>query len=204
MKIGILNYGIGNIHSLSKALKTATGLTPALISRLDEGTEFDTLILPGVGAFSPAMKKIKALNFDKLIEKHALDGKKIIGVCLGMQLLFDYSDEGEGADGLGLVSGGIKKLKKSDRPFENTPSIGWQKVNFREAHINSDGESDRFYFVHSFHAIPNSSSTIMATYNRNGQKIVAGVQTGNLFGFQFHPEKSCVQGLRLLREICAL
>ena len=201
MSVGIVDYATGNIASLRNALK-AIGETDVrfLINKADY-ENVDTVILPGVGAFAPAISRLKQSGAATLLKKHIISGKKLIGICLGLQLLFDESHENGLHKGLGLLSGSVEKLSESKNKFEKIPSVGWYSTNFVNNINYKYFENQKFYFVHSYHVVPKDPDIILATYNRNDQKIVATIRSDNIYGFQFHPEKSGPKGLKLLKKI---
>jgi imidazole glycerol-phosphate synthase subunit HisH len=198
-RILVLDYGMGNLRSVEKALEhvgasAAIGADPQAIAAADG------LILPGVGAFPRAMERIRATGLDELIAGRAAAGTPILGICLGLQLLFERSEELGGADGLGLLPGAVTAL---DAPGLKVPNIGWAPVRWeRESPLTAGIESETpFYLVHSFVARPAAEDTLgTAEY---GERFACAVARGNVFGVQFHPEKSSAAGLRLLSNFVA-
>ena len=199
MTIGIINYGMGNIRSIENALQHVVDEEVCLLNDND-CKKIDTLILPGVGAFAPAMERLKKTGVDKVLINHVKEGKKLIGICLGMQLLLDKSSEDGEHRGLGLISGPVEKLKPSKFQFEKIPSVGWHSINFKDAPDFNCLNQKKFFFVHSYHALPTDFDDILATYRRGEKNIVAAVKKDNLIGFQFHPERSGKLGLNLLKK----
>lgn len=193
----IIDYGMGNIGSMQNMFKRI-GVQTEVSAREHRISKADKLVLPGVGAFDAAMARIDELGIRPLLLKRAkVDKIPFIGVCLGMQLLFDKSEEGQ-LQGLGLMPGRVKKFPTSGGL--KVPHMGWSDV---ERHSPSPlteslGQDPRFYFVHSYFVEPESSSDVIlyATY---GTRFAAAVQKGNIFGAQFHPEKSHRFGLALLK-----
>jgi imidazole glycerol-phosphate synthase subunit HisH len=198
----ILDYGMGNLRSVEKALEHV-GARATIGADPDEVRAADGLILPGVGAFPRAMERIRATGLDELIAERAAAGTPILGICLGLQLLFERSDELGGADGLGLLPGAVTKL---DAPGLKVPNIGWAPVRWeRESRLVEGIPSETpFYLVHSFVARPSTEDALgTAEY---GERFVCAAERGDVFGVQFHPEKSSAAGLRLLANfagICA-
>jgi glutamine amidotransferase len=198
----ILDYGMGNLRSVEKALehvgaRASIGADPEAIRAADG------LILPGVGAFPRAMEQIRATGLDELLAERAAAGTPILGICLGMQLLFERSEELGGADGLGLLPGSVTLL---EAPGLKVPNIGWAPVRWeRESRLTSGIDSETpFYLVHSYVARP-SADDVLGTAEY-GERFACAVERGNVFGAQFHPEKSSEAGLRLLANfagICA-
>jgi glutamine amidotransferase len=198
----ILDYGMGNLRSVEKALEHV-GARAAIGADPDQVAGADGLILPGVGAFPRAMERIRATGLDHLIAERAAAGTPILGICLGLQLLFERSEELGGAEGLGLLPGPVAAL---DAPGLKVPHIGWSPVRWeRESPLAAGIESETpFYFVHSFAPRPAGEDTLgSAEY---GARFACAAERGNVFGVQFHPEKSSSAGLRLLANfagICA-
>ena len=191
--IGVIQYGIGNIGSVKNALDHLN-IANVVTADQNQLSSCDRLILPGVGAFEPAMNILSDLKFDSFIKDWANDGKPILGICLGMQLLFSSSEEKVVTNGLGLISGHVSPLQKSDRKIH----IGRNKV---EPIGKNDiiTESGSAYFVHSYACRPENESHIIAqtTY---GESFASAIQKDNVIGVQFHPEKSADAGLQLLRN----
>jgi len=201
-RICILDYGMGNLRSVEKAVEhigaTATIANDAATIRTADG-----LILPGVGAFPKAMRTIRSLGLDELIEERRAAGVPILGVCLGLQLLFDSSTELGGADGLGLLAGEVSDL---DAPGLKIPHIGWSPVRWeRDSRLTDGIDSETpFYFVHSF--APKAEAGELLGTAAYGTRFTCAAERDNVFGVQFHPEKSSAAGLRLLSNfagICA-
>ncbi len=201
-RILVLDYGMGNLRSVEKALEHV-GARATIGADPDEARAADGLILPGVGAFPRAMERIRATGLDELIAGRAAAGTPILGICLGLQLLFERSAELGGAEGLGLLPGEVTKL---DAPGLKVPNIGWAPVRWeRESRLVEGIPSGTpFYLVHSFVARPAAEDTLgTAEY---GERFACAVERGNVFGAQFHPEKSSAAGLALLANfagICA-
>jgi glutamine amidotransferase len=198
----ILDYGMGNLRSVEKALEHV-GARASIGSDPDEVRAAEGLILPGVGAFPRAMERIRATGLDLLIAERAAAGTPILGICLGLQLLFERSDELGGAEGLGLLPGAVTAL---DAPGLKVPNIGWAPVRWeRDSPLVSGIPSETpFYLVHSFVARAAAEDALgTAEY---GERFVCAAERDNVFGVQFHPEKSSAAGLRLLANfsgICA-
>jgi imidazole glycerol-phosphate synthase subunit HisH len=201
-RIAILDYGMGNLRSVEKALEHV-GVIAKISSEAEEVRAADGVILPGVGAFPRAMERIRDLRLDELIGERREAGVPILGICLGLQLLFDSTTELGGAEGLGLLDGPVDGL---DAPGLKVPHIGWAPVRWeRESRLAEGIDSETpFYFVHSFAPQP-SEDELLGTAEY-GTRFACAAERGNVFGVQFHPEKSSAAGLRLLSNfagICA-
>jgi imidazole glycerol-phosphate synthase subunit HisH len=201
-RIAILDYGMGNLRSVEKALEHV-GARASISSEAATVRDADGVVLPGVGAFPRAMERIAALGLDELVAERRQAGVPILGICLGLQLLFDSTTELGGASGLGLLSGPVDGLEADGL---KVPHIGWSPVRWeRESRLVEGIESETpFYFVHSFAPRPAADALLgTAAY---GRRFACAAENGNVFGVQFHPEKSSAAGLRLLSNfagICA-
>jgi glutamine amidotransferase len=199
--IAILDYGMGNLRSVEKAFEHVGA--PATITR-DHGQirEAEGVVLPGVGAFPKAMISMRELGLDELMGEKLAAGTPTLGICLGMQLLFDRSTELGGADGLGFLSGEVGPL---DAPGLKIPQIGWNAISWKRASRLSSGLPDptAFYHVHSFAPRPADSGDVLATAEYGGEFVTA-VEREPVYGVQFHPEKSGPHGLRLLGNFAAI
>ena len=201
-RISIVDYGMGNLRSVEKALEHV-GVAAAITREADAIRNANGLILPGVGAFPRAMERVRALELDALITERREAGTPILGICLGLQLLFDNSTELGGDAGLGLLPGAVAEL---EAPGLKVPHIGWSPVRWEldSALVEGIESETAFYFVHSFAPRPEPSDLLgSAGY---GSRFACAVERDNVFGVQFHPEKSSAAGLRLLANfagICA-
>ncbi len=201
-RIAILNYGMGNLRSVEKALEHV-GAAPTITSAPDEARACDGVILPGVGAFPKAIGRVRELELDQLLFERRDAGTPILGICVGLQLLFDSSTELGGAAGLGLMSGEVAEL---DADGLKVPHIGWSPVRWeRESRLTEGIDSETpFYFVHSFTPRP-AADELLGTADYGG-RFACAAERDNVFGVQFHPEKSSAAGLRLLSNfagVCA-
>ncbi len=201
--IAIIDYGVGNLFSLSSSLK-AVGEETVITGDKDIIKKADKLILPGVGAFGDAIEKLKADGLDKLVIEEAVKGKPLLGICLGMQLLFDKSYEFGEYEGLGLIKGDIVPMKGRLPENLKIPHIGWNGLMLKgNSPIFKDlKDGDCVYFVHSFYA-DNCDNSVIAT-TEYGLNITAAAQNKNIFGCQFHPEKSGETGLKILKAFCEM
>jgi imidazole glycerol-phosphate synthase subunit HisH len=193
--IAIVDYGMGNRRSVEKALEHV-GADPRLTADHEVIGSADGIVLPGVGAFPEAMRRLRATSTDELIRERAAAGVPILGLCLGMQLLFEASDEHEGATGLGLLPGRVTPLQAP-----RVPHIGWNLVTFERPSPLNDGlgEAAAFYHVHSLAPHPDDEHDVIGR-GEYGGPFVSIVERGNVMGVQFHPEKSSRDGLALLRN----
>lgn len=201
--ISILNYEVGNLMSLKRAFDYI-GVRSRITSKKKDIMSSTHLILPGVGSFGNAIKILKSKKLDRIIYEYVKTNKPILGICLGMQLLFDKSDEFGKHDGLGIIEGEVKKI--SIRKI-STPIIGWHKINFIKNHIHTFSKKGTnkqdFYFLHSYQCIPIDKRYILADYKLDKKNNVAAViRKKNIYGCQFHPEKSSMQGINFLRDFC--
>lgn len=202
-KVGVINYGSGNVLSVARAFE-AVGANVRYIESPNEMSSSDLLVLPGVGAFQNAMGKLEKLGFAENLREVRTSDRRLLGICLGMQMLFDKSSEFGETRGLGFLEGVIEPIK-ADPVFSQShkiPNIGWLPLHSRRPETAQIfGEGDKFYFVHSFKARPTSESVVIATAKYGDVSIPAVVRQENLIGCQFHPEKSRAAGLNLLHKI---
>ena len=200
--VAVVDYGMGNRRSVEKALEHVGAR--ALITREPAALEeADALVVPGVGAFPHGMRNLIELGLDERIRAAAAAGTPVLGICLGMQLLFERSQEHEVTDGLGLLAGEVSLL---DGGGLRIPHIGWSDVRFeRPSPLTAGlpGESCAFYHVHSLAARPEDPADVIAT-TEYGERFATVVSHGNVFGVQFHPEKSSRDGLALLSNFVTL
>jgi glutamine amidotransferase len=199
--IVVLDYGMGNLRSVEKALEHV-GARAALTSDRSRAEAADGLVLPGVGAFPKAMASVRRLGLEALVAGRLDAGVPVLGICLGMQLLFGRSAELDGADGLGLLAGTVEPLAADGL---KVPQIGWNPVAWRRPSELSEGLPDPcpFYHVHSFAPVPSDPRDVLGTADYGGE-FVSAVARPPLYGVQFHPEKSGPHGLRLLRNFVRL
>jgi glutamine amidotransferase len=197
--IAIVDYGMGNKRSVEKALEHV-GARPLITSDADELRSADAVILPGVGAFPEAMRRLRASELDAVVREVAEAGMPLLGICLGMQLLFDSTTEHEGAIGLGLLRGDVEALRAP-----KLPHIGWNEVEFaRESPLVAGlGDAAAFYHVHSFVCRPADADDVVGR-GHYGEPFASIVARDNVMGAQFHPEKSSRDGLALLRNFAKL
>lgn len=200
--IGIVDYGMGNLFSVSKALERLN--VPYFISDVQEELlSADGLILPGVGAFKDAMSLLETTHLKETILTFAESGKPLLGICLGMQLLFEESKENGMTKGLALLPGEVLRIPKEDREGNayKVPHIGWNLLRYQKSSTLLDGLTEGYvYFVHSYYVHEGSKDVIAASAEYAGVEIPAVVSRGNIYGMQFHPEKSGELGMQLLEN----
>lgn len=202
--IAIVNYGSGNLFSLSSSLK-AIGEIAEISIECDFIRSADKIILPGVGAFAEAAEKLYTSKLSAVITEEAAKGKPILGICLGMQLLFENSYEYGIHSGLGLIKGNIKPISDVITTGLKIPHIGWNALCFparKNELFKYINEGENVYFVHSYHGEDCGESIISTT--EYGATLTAAVACGNIYGCQFHPEKSGKAGLDILRAFCEI
>ena len=189
-KIGIIKFASTNLFSIQNALSNMGNVK--IITNVNKFRNIDILVLPGVGTFSGAMSFLRKKKLDKKIKEYAKSGKAIIGICLGMQILFEKGFETKKTKGLSLIKGNVIKFKKK------SPNIGWSKIKFFKNKVKKN--NNFFYFVHSNYCNVDTSS-LKAISEFNGQVFPAIIQKKNIIGIQFHPEKSGFEGVKLLKKI---
>lgn len=204
MKIAIVDYGLGNIHSVQNAL-SFIGASSVLESKPSKISSYDKLILPGVGAFGDAMDRLKKTGMDRAVKDFASSGKPLLGVCLGLHLLFKKGYEFGEHEGLGVLDGEVVRFDESrfNEPLK-VPHMGWNTCEFcKQSALNAGlKKSEYFYFVHSYHVICDES-VVLATTNY-GYDFISAVAQGNIYAFQPHPEKSHNVGLKILKNFVEL
>jgi glutamine amidotransferase len=194
--IAIADYGMGNRRSVEKALAHVGA--PSVIT--SDVRDASAIILPGVGAFPEAMRNLDRTGLGEVLSERAAAGVPLLGICLGMQLLFESSTEHEGAAGLGILPGTVTRLRSP-----RLPHIGWNLVSFQRDGALTEGLGDAaaFYHVHSFACRPGDPADVVGT-SEYGERFVSVVERGNVMASQFHPEKSSRDGLRMLRNFAQL
>ena len=200
-RIALLDYGMGNLRSIEKALERV-GARPERTDEHETVRGCAGVILPGVGAFPKAMEEVRARSLDTLLAERLEAGIPVLGICLGMQLLFERSSELGGAEGLGVLGGEVSAI---EAPGLKIPQIGWNAVGWRRpSAITAElPQPCAFYHVHSFAAVPADPDAIVGTATY-GTEFASVVSAGNVFGVQFHPEKSGPDGLALLGAFAGL
>ncbi len=195
----IIDYGMGNLRSVEKAVE-AVGGTPSISPDPDAVRNAERLILPGVGAFGDAMENLRQRGLDRAICEAVREGKPLLGLCLGLQLLFSQSEEFGLHQGLNLIPG---KVLRFDEAGLRVPHVGWNILNMKRQHPIFQGiKSGRdFYFVHSYAIVCERETDLLAVTEYGGE-VTAVIGRANILGVQFHPEKSQVNGLRLIENCC--
>ena len=193
-RIAVLDYGIGNLRSAQKALEHV-GARAELTSDAAVARAADAVVLPGVGAFGACMDALRANGLEDVVHESASSGKPFIGICVGMQMLFDASEEDPGARGLGVIPGNVKWVPAG----VPRPQMQWNRLTVRTSDPMFDGlgENPWMYFVHSLHGVPSDPDDVVATVHY-GTTLNVAFRRGNVFATQFHPEKSASAGLALL------
>ena len=211
--VAIVDYGVGNLFSLKSSF-AAIGKEAVVTGDPDTLRAADRILLPGVGAFGDAIAKLRATGLDRVIEEEAGRGKPLLGVCLGMQMLFERSYEYGEYEGLGLLEGEVVSLTEDLPPWVKIPHIGWNilRTEYSPAHplwkylpYNDDSDPEKYeyvYFVHSYHAVKTTDMLALTEYGE--KSVVAAAGRHNVMGCQFHPEKSGDVGLNILRGFCEI
>lgn len=202
MKIAIIDYDIGNVRSILSAFENQ-GVCAILTRDKNEILNADGLVLPGVGAFNYGMENLKKYNLIKTIKEFVKTNKPFLGICLGMQMLFEESEEFGKTPGLGIISGKVIKLPIVNNKFVKLPHVSWNEVSSK--YVSWDGtilneieESRDMYFVHSFVAIPEDKQNILSVTEYSKYEFCSSVKKDNIYGCQFHPEKSGKSGLKII------
>lgn len=194
--VTVIDYGSGNLKSISNGF-LKIGVKPNITNNIEEIVDAKYLVLPGVGAFASAMKNIE--YFKDIIFEHIESNKPFLGVCLGLQLLFNYSDENFGIEGLNIFKGNVKKLPNT----EKIPHMGWNNLKLtKNSKILEGLDGKYFYFIHSFHGVPEDD--IITSTVKYGANLTASVEENNVFATQFHPEKSGSFGLKILKNFISI
>jgi len=200
--IVIVDYGMGNIHSVQKALEGLGGVCQ-VTNQTDKIKVADKLVLPGVGAFSDAMTELEKQGLITGLKEQIKNGKPFLGICLGMQLLFEESDEAKGIKGLGIIKGRVKRFDQ--RLGLKVPHMGWNNLSFKQdcPLLRNVPDNSYVYFCHSYYPVPSESEVIAATTDY-GIEFASMVAKDNLYGVQFHPEKSQKTGLKIIENFINL
>lgn len=203
VNVAVIDYDMGNLHSACKGLEKA-GAVPKITYSDEEILSADAVVLPGVGAFDPAMRHIRERNLEPIIKKAIASGKPFLGICVGLQLLFDGSEEGT-EKGLGIIPGNVKRFRSE--PDITIPQMGWNQLELVKTQhcLWQNIPADPYlYFVHSFYVDPTDKDLIAATVTHGTQTVTAAIAKDNLMAVQFHPEKSSDNGLQILSNFVTL
>lgn len=202
MTVAIVDYGMGNLHSVSKAVERL-GYKSLVTGDAGEILAADSVILPGVGAFGDAMEHLRETGLDQVVKEAAAGTQPLLGICLGMQLLFSSGEEHGVHEGLDILPGSVVRF--APREGYKVPHMGWNKLSFRQpgSPLLTDLEEGYVYFVHSYHALVRQESDLLAVTDY-GHPVTAVVGRENVFGMQFHPEKSGELGMKLLGNFLRL
>ena len=196
----LIDYGVGNLYSVAKAAAYVGG-DVKISSSADDIQRAEKIILPGVGAFGDCMKNLEATGLIATIKAEISSGKPILGICVGMQILFAGSEESPCVDGLKIFGGQVKKIRAGNLKI---PHMGWNSIKFGDSKLFSGlSGAPYFYFVHSYHASPDDKNIIAAT-TTYGETVTAAIEFENIFATQFHPEKSGDVGLHVLKNFIEL
>lgn len=199
--IAIIDYGAGNLHSVQNAL-SALGEQTVITNQSEEILRADKVILPGVGAFGDAMDKLRKTGMDGMVHQLVKMQKPLLGICLGMQLLFEESEEAPGVQGLGVLKGKIVCIPAAEGL--KIPHMGWNSLLSMQGKLLSGlGSEPYVYFVHSYY-LEAEDKEVVSAYTEYGKKLAIAVERGNLFATQFHPEKSGDAGMRILKNFLSL
>ena len=204
MKIALIDYGAGNLHSVGNCLRSLE-LDPILVSGSDQLDGATHLILPGVGSFGDCMEQLGSRGLLEPIREWVAAGKPYLGICLGYQILFDSSEESPGVEGLGIMAGKVRRFQ--EQPGLKIPHMGWnvaKPMNPGQGMWRGLGEEPYFYFVHSFFPEPADDSVVAARTDYGADHFASAVELGSVVACQFHPEKSQAAGLRLIQNFLGL
>lgn len=200
--IAVIDYDMGNLHSACKGLANA-GATPKITDLAADLEQADAVVLPGDGAFDPAMQHLRSRDLVQPIRDSIASGKPFLGICLGLQLLFEASEEGREA-GLGIIGGSIRRFRPE--PGITIPHMGWNQLTLTQPQLSvwqGIETGDWVYFVHSFYAAPSDPAVVAATTTHGSQRVTAAIARDNLVAMQYHPEKSAPAGLVMLNNFVA-
>jgi imidazole glycerol-phosphate synthase subunit HisH len=204
LKIAVIDYGVGNVRSIANAFENA-GVSIVLTRDKDVIFGSDGVVLPGVGAFSHGMSNLNKYSLVKIIQDYADLNKPLLGICLGMQMFLEESDEFGISQGLGLIEGRVIKLSVENTICEKLPHVSWNEVEIGNCSWDKtifDGIEDKtdMYFVHSYVAVPANKDDVLSTTIYSDHKFCSSIKKGNIYGCQFHPEKSAKDGLKVINN----
>jgi glutamine amidotransferase len=204
MKIVIIDYDVGNVRSMINAFKKV-GVNPILSNNGEEILSADGVILPGVGAFAHGMENLNKYDLVNIIKKYTDTNKPFMGVCLGMQMLLDESEEFKKTKGLGLISGKVIKLPTQNKSYEKLPHVSWNEVKEKKTKwnntiLNNIKQQSDVYFVHSFITDLDNEDEVLSTTQYSDYEFCSSIKKDNIYGCQFHPEKSGEIGLKIIEN----
>lgn len=203
VNVAVIDYDMGNLHSACKGLEKA-GAIPTITYSPEKILAADAVVLPGVGAFDPAMHHIRERNLEPVIKEAIASGKPFLGICVGLQLLFDSSEEGK-EKGLGVIPGIARRFQSE--PEITIPQMGWNQLDLVQSQLSlweNLPQDPYLYFVHSYYVDPIDKSVNAATVTHGTQRVTAAIAKDNLMAVQFHPEKSSDNGLQILSNFVSL
>ena len=203
MKIVVVDYGLGNVQSIFNALNQVENINIVLSDKKDEILSADGVVLPGVGAFKKAMQELNKRNLPNILEEYISTNKPFLGICLGMQLLFECSDEYGKTSGLGFIKGQVVSFPSSVN--DKLPHVSWneiykQKINWDNTILKNIINKDSFYFVHSYICKPKNKDITLSTTEYGGVEFCSSIQVENIYACQFHPEKSAKSGIQVIKN----
>jgi len=199
-RVSILDYGVGNVRSIQDSLRK-NKLESIITSNKDEILSSKMLIVPGVGSFKGCISPIKSKNLDKVIYEFVKTEKILVGICVGMQILFDIGFEFGETKGLGLIKGEVRKFNFKKQKNILLPHIGWNSLKVKKSDKIIKQTNEDFYFIHSYICVPFNNEDILSTTKYENVEFVSSIKKSNIYGFQFHPEKSSNQGLKILEKL---
>jgi len=204
LKLVVIDYDIGNVRSILNAFEKA-GVIPILSRDRNEILNADGVILPGVGAFSHGMEKLHKYSLVEILKEYVKTDKPLLGICLGMQMLLDVSEEFGITKGIGLIQGKVIKLPIKDKKNEKLPHVSWNEIepkniNWDNTILKNINPKSDMYFVHSYIAIPNDENHILSTTVYSDYEFCSSIKKDNIYGCQFHPEKSAKDGLKIIEN----
>lgn len=210
-KVVLVDYGVGNLKSVRWALE-AVGAEVIQTSEISQVIAAERLVLPGVGAFGHCMDKLRSHGLFDTLKAYASSGRPMLGICVGMQMLMESSDEFGFNEGLAVIPGRVEKIQSTllDVSLQKVPCVGWSPIyrndnkGFFETPLDKTVDGAHFYFVHSYSVIAKNPENILAETFYFGKSVVAAIQSKNIFGVQFHPEKSSVEGLLMIKQFLSL
>ncbi|MGK7942370.1 MAG: imidazole glycerol phosphate synthase subunit HisH [Crocosphaera sp.] len=201
--LAVIDYDMGNLHSACKGLEKA-GITPKITDSPEEIAQAQGIVLPGVGSFDPAVQHLRSRHLVKPIKEAIAQGKPFLGICLGLQILFDGSEEGS-EPGLGIIPGMVRRFQS--QPNLTIPHMGWNQLHFTQPNLGlwqGLSQNPYLYFVHSYYVDPIAPEVKAATVTHGTQTVTAAIAHNNIMAVQFHPEKSSHNGLKILSNFAAM